>query len=68
MEVNVAGDLYLSSKGFSLTDVYLVVVSRRAQQEDWRPAFLPKVESLTAAVSKRPAIAPVWARHFGTMG
>ena len=65
VEANVAGDPYLSSDGFSLTDIYLAVVSRRAQQEYWRPASLPNVERLTAAVAARPAIAPVWTRHFG---
>ena len=65
VEANVAGDPYLSSDGFSLTDIYLAVVSRWAQQEQWRPACLPKVERLAAAVAARPAIAPVWARHFG---
>ena len=29
------------------------------------PDSLPKVERMTAAVAARPAIAPVWARHFG---
>ena len=67
VEANVAGDPYLSSDGFSLTDIYLAVVSHWAQQEHWRPVSLPKVERLTAAVAARPAIAPVWARHFGTM-
>ena len=28
VEANVAGDPYLSSEGFSLTDIYLAVVSR----------------------------------------
>ena len=65
VEANVAGDPYLSHHGFSLTDIYLAVVSRWAQQEQWRPACLPKVERLSAAVAARPAIAPVWARHFG---
>ena len=67
VEANVAGDPYLSIDGFSLTDIYLAVVSRWAQQDEWRPASLPNVERLTAAVSTRPAIAPVWGRHFGTM-
>ena len=67
VESNVAGDPYLSSDGFSLTDIYLAVVSRWAQQEHWRPAYVPKVERLAAAVAARPAVAPVWARHFGTM-
>ena len=65
VEANVIGDPYLSSDGCSLTDIYLAVVSRWAQQEYWRPASLPNVERLTAAVAARPAIAPVWARHFG---
>ena len=58
---------YLSSDGFSLTDIDLAVVSRWAQQEHWRPLSLPKVERLTAALATRPATAAVWARHFGTM-
>ena len=37
----------------------VAVLSRWAQQEQWRPACLPKVERLTAAVAARPAIAPV---------
>ena len=67
VEANAAGDPYLSSDGFSLTDIYLAVVSRWAQQDDWRPISLPKVERLTAAVAARPAIAPVWGRHFHRM-
>ena len=66
VEEHVTGDPFLLPDGFSLTDVYLAVVSRWAQQDDWRPAHLPKVERLTAAVAARPAIAPVWARHFGS--
>ena len=67
VEANVDGDPYLSMDGFSISDIYLAVVSRWAQQEHWRPAYLPKVERLTAAVASRRAIAPVWARHFGPM-
>ena len=66
VEDNVAGDPFLSRDGFCLTDIYLAVVSRWAQQDDWRPEHLPKIERLTAAVAARPAIAPVWARHFGS--
>lgn len=65
VEENVAGDPFLLRDGFCLTDVYAAVVSRWAQQDEWRPAHLPKIERLTAAVAARPAIAPVWARHFG---
>lgn len=65
VEENVAGDPFLLGDGFCLTDVYAAVVSRWAQQDEWRPAHLPKIERLAAAVAARPAIAPVWARHFG---
>ena len=67
VEANVDGNPYLSRDGFSLTDIYVAVLSRWAQQEHWRPAYLPKVERLTAAVAARPAITPVWALHFGPM-
>ena len=66
VEKHASGDPYFASDGFSLTDIYLAVVSRWAQQNAWRPAHIPKVERLTAAVAARPAIAPVWARHFRT--
>jgi len=66
VEANIAGDPYLSREGFTLTDIYLAVVSRWAQQNAWRPTHIPKVERLTAAVAARPAIVPVWARHFRT--
>ena len=66
VEEHVSGDPYFASDGFSLADIYLAVVSRWAQQNAWRPAHIPKIERLTAAVAARPAIAPVWARHFRT--
>lgn len=66
VEEHVEGDPFLLSDGFCLTDIYLAVISRWAQQDEWRPGHLPKVERLTAAVAARPAIAPVWARHFGS--
>ena len=65
VEANVDGDPYLSRNGFSISDIYLAVVSRWAQQEHWRPAHVPKVERLASGVAARPAIAPVWERHFG---
>ena len=52
MEENVAGDPYLSGDGFSLTDIYLAVVSRWAQQDAWRPTHIPKVERLTIPGSR----------------
>lgn len=54
--------------GFSLLDIYVAVVSRWAQLDDWRAAHLQNVEALAATVARRPASAPVWARHFGAAG
>jgi GST-like protein len=63
VEEAIQGSHTLLGSGFCVTDIYIAVVSRWAQQDDWRPVHLPKVEALTAAVAARPACAPVWARH-----
>ena len=63
VEQNIAGDPYLLPTGFCLTDIYIAVVSRWAQQDGWRPAHLPKVERIAAAVAVRSKTAPVWNRH-----
>ena len=63
VERAIVGEPYLLMSGFSLTDIYIAVVSRWAQQDTWRLEQLPKVEMLTAAVAARAAAAPVWARH-----
>ena len=63
VERSIAGDPFLLASGFCLSDIYIAVVSRWAQQDAWRPAHVPKVERLTAAVAARPAGAPVWNRH-----
>jgi GST-like protein len=65
VERHVAGTPYLLERGFSATDLYIAVLSRWDMAEDWRRAHLPRVEALAAAVRARPAVAPVWARHFG---
>lgn len=65
VEESVLGDPFLLPSGFCLTDIYIAVVSRWAQQDDWRPRHLPKIERLAAAVGARSAAAPVWRRHFG---
>ena len=65
VEDNVSGEPYLLASGFCVTDIYIAVVSRRAQQGKWRPRHIPRIEALSAAVAARPAIAPVWQRHFG---
>jgi glutathione S-transferase len=63
VEQGIAGDPFLLPSGFCLSDIYIAVVSRWAQQDDWRPAHLPKVERIAAAVAARPAAAAVWSRH-----
>lgn len=63
VEQAIAGTPYLLRSGFCLTDIYIAVVSRWAQQDAWRIENLPKVEKLVAEVASRPAIAPVWSRH-----
>ncbi len=63
VENEIAGSPYLLRSGFCLTDLYIAVVSRWAQQDAWRVENMPKVEQLTAAVAARPATAPVWSRH-----
>ena len=63
VEDAIEGDPYLLPSGFCVTDLYIAVVSRWAQQDTWRREALPKVETLTAAVAARPATAPVWSRH-----
>jgi glutathione S-transferase len=65
VEANLAGSPYCVDSGFSATDLYIAVLSRWDMKEAWRRDHLPKVEALAAAVRARPAIAPVWARHFG---
>lgn len=63
VERSIAGDPFLLGSGFCLSDIYIAVVSRWAQQDAWRPAHVPKVERLTAAVAARSTAAPVWNRH-----
>ena len=63
VEREIAGEPYFLRECFCLTDLYIAVVSRWAQQDAWRTGNLPRVERLTAAVAARPATAPVWSRH-----
>lgn len=63
VERSIAGDPFLLPSGFCASDIYIAVVSRWAQQDDWRPANLPKVECIASAVASRPACAAVWRRH-----
>lgn len=58
-----AGPFVLGER-FCATDIYLAALSRWDLPADWRAVNLPKVDRLAAAVSRRPALHEVWARHF----
>ena len=63
IERALAGPFLLES-GFSILDIYAAMFSRWSIGKEWRQANLPGLSRLAEAVSQRPAIAPVWARHF----
>lgn len=66
-EAGLGGDPaspYLLGARFSLADIYLAVLSRWLEGADWLPANCPRLAALARAVAARPAIAPVWSRHF----
>jgi glutathione S-transferase len=65
VEENISGP-YLLSSGFCIADIYISVVSRWAQQENWRPDHIPRVEALTHQVATRPRCAEVWSRNFSS--
>jgi glutathione S-transferase len=61
------GPWFLPS-GFSIIDIYAAMFSRWRGSigKEWlAEGHIPKLDNLAAAVAKRPAIAPVWQRHFG---
>lgn len=64
VEANLGGDPYLLAEGCCAADFYIAVVSRWAQQDAWRPANLPKIERLAAAIGERTSTAEVWRRSF----
>jgi glutathione S-transferase len=59
----LAGPFLLAS-GFSLLDIYAAMFSRWSVGTEWREYNLPHLNQLARLVSQRPAIAPVWERHF----
>jgi glutathione S-transferase len=58
---------FLLAHGFSILDIYAAMFTRWSLEPDWKLANLPKLMALADAVSQRPAIAPVWRRHFDTV-
>jgi len=55
---------FLLGQSFSILDIYAAMFTRWSLEPDWKLANLPKLMALADAVSQRPAIAPVWQRHF----
>ena len=60
----MTGGPFLLAGGFSILDIYAAMFTRWSLEEDWKLANLPRLMALAETVSKRPAIAPVWARRF----
>jgi len=63
IERAAAGPFFLES-GFSILDIYAAMFTRWSVGRQWREDNIPRLNALAEAVSERPAIAPVWARHF----
>lgn len=55
---------FLLAQGFSILDIYAAMFSRWSLEPEWKRANLPRLLALAGSVSERPAIAPVWQRHF----
>jgi len=51
---------------FSALDIYAVMFTRwrDARENGWREEHLPKICAAAAALRERPALKPVWEKHF----
>jgi len=61
------GPWFLAS-GFSIVDIYAAMFSRWRGSigKEWlKEGHIPKLDALARGVARRPAIEPVWHRHFG---
>ena len=63
VEAQVLGDPWLLKNGPYANDFAAAVVSRWAQQEAWRPAHIPRVETLANALATHPLYEAIWKRH-----
>ncbi|MEM7281689.1 MAG: glutathione S-transferase family protein [Pseudomonadota bacterium] len=64
VEQQISGNPFLLPSGLCVTDFYIAVVSRWAQQDHWRRKHLPKVENIAEAVATLPGCDAVWTKHF----
>ena len=56
---------FLLGERLGLADPYLAMMSRWLDRGHWVDEHAPRVARLARAVAAVPALAPVWARHFG---
>jgi GST-like protein len=54
------------ASGFSVVDIYAAMFSRwrECRSEGWREEHIPKICAIAAAIAERPALKPVWDKHF----
>ena len=67
VERNAEGPWFLAS-GFSILDIYAAMFTcwRGSVGREWLEAGnIPKLKAIARGLSERPAIVPVWSRHFG---
>jgi glutathione S-transferase len=60
---------WLLPTGFSILDIYASMFTRWRGSigRDWlEQGHIPRLEAVSAALAARPAITPVWVRHFGS--
>ncbi|MCK8783554.1 glutathione S-transferase family protein [Roseomonas sp. NAR14] len=68
VEDNAAPDPFVLGTRFSVADIYVAVLSQWTRGQATNPVEHPRVSALVRRVAARPAIAPVWAKHFGGRG
>jgi len=67
IERAAAGPWFLASV-FSAVDIYAAMFSRwrECRVEGWREENIPKICAIAASLAERPAIGPVFRKHFPT--
>ncbi len=65
VEAAIAGPWFLGNT-FSAADIYAVMFSRwrECRSEGWREEHIPKICAIAARLAERPALAPIWQKHF----
>jgi glutathione S-transferase len=66
VERMIAGPWFLPS-GFSILDIYAAMFSRwrGSLGKEWAAGgHIPQLDALSKALSQRPALSPIWERHF----